>query len=136
MWSFSHRHDLAARRTGVAALFAAASLAALPAVASADAGTPGVNAAQSVYPTPGAPAVLGEQVPVPTQSSTPSTPTKPSGGQTIAPATVTPTSSGGGGHVTSIPFTGLSALLVAGVGLLLVAGGAGIGRLSRRPAGG
>jgi len=95
---------------------------ALPAVATADPGTPGVSSAQdSVYPEPNGPTVLGEE------------PLGASGGgsQGSAAANTTVTPSSGGGGVSSIPFTGLSAVLVLGAGLLLLGAGGGLRRVTR-----
>src|SRR4051812_43000361 len=107
----SPQRRIAFRR--LAALLAIACLLALPAVASADPGTPGVSSAQdSVYPVPNGPTVLGEE-PIAGSGGGGS-----EGGTAAANTTVTPSSGGGGGGVSSIPFTGLSAVLVLGAGLL------------------
>jgi hypothetical protein len=100
--------------------------------ASADPTSPGTaSTAGAVYgtPPPNAPDVLGEQPPgavvdpaVPLGETPPSTPdtASPSGTTTPVADQVAPSEE----SVKSIPFTGFAALVVLGIGVALVAGGA------------
>lgn len=121
------RLPAAPRRAAVGIAVACALVA--PAAAFADPGTPGVTSAQtSVYPTPGGPIVLGEQTP-PTGSNTPAGETIPAADNVPA---VAPASPAAEGSTKSIPFTGLSAVMMLGAALILLAGGGAMRFASRR----
>jgi len=114
-----------------AALGCAGLLMAVPGVALAGPGAPGVDSAgEVVYQPAVGPTVLGEETP---------------GGQggvageetpTVSPATdVTPVVPGSdGGGVESLPFTGLALAGVLGVGVALLLLGGGLRRVSRQHA--
>ena len=103
----------------IAAAAAVTALAAAPAVANADPGTPGVHsAADAVY----GPGILGDQ-PGGTVKAT---------GVVSAPPTATQQSSGAGGNnVVSLPFTGYAAGTVLLLGLAMALAGAYLRRKTR-----
>jgi hypothetical protein len=120
----------------LAAIAAIGCALALPAAASADPGSAGAHSAQSNYQTPNGPTVLGEQ-PAPNQPTEPGTSNSPgtdNSAPTVAPAVPAASKPSGHGGVSSIPFTGLSALLVAAVALLLIGGGMAMRRAARATA--
>ena len=103
----------------IAAAAAVTALAAAPAIASADPGTPGVHsAADAVY----GPGILGDQ-----PGGTKATDVVSSQGTPTPQATSTPQS----GNVVSLPFTGYAAGTVLLVGLAMALVGAFLRRKTR-----
>lgn len=116
---------MAAQLKGITALAAtAALLGAAPALADQSSlqGYGGIGGNVQTEITQGAPSGGAPSSPSRPQSAPPATPSRGA----AAPTTVQ--STGGGG----LPFTGSDLGLVSGVGLLLVASGAGLRRLSER----
>jgi hypothetical protein len=115
---------MAAQLKGITALAAtAALLLAAPALADESSlqGYGGIGGNVQTEITQGAPSASKPSAP-PTQGAQPATPARGGAGPTTAQTT------GGGG----LPFTGSDLGLLTGVGLLLIASGAGLRRLSER----
>jgi hypothetical protein len=126
----------------LAAVAAVGCALALPAAAFADAGTPGVHSAQSsayATPPPNAPTVLGQTPSSQTPSSTTSpgtTTTTPQAANapTVAPSVPAASKPASSSGIKSIPFTGLAAMGVVLVALLLLGAGFVMRRAARATA--